>query len=57
MHADVRVFRNDAISIQEIEDLTPDFIVISPGPGTPGEAGISKEVILQLGPRIPTLGI
>ena len=57
MHPDVRVFRNDAISIHEIEDQAPDFIVISPGPGAPGEAGISKEVILQLGPRIPTLGI
>jgi anthranilate synthase/aminodeoxychorismate synthase-like glutamine amidotransferase len=57
MHTDVRVFRNDAITIPEIEALAPDFIVISPGPGAPEEAGISKEVILQLGPRIPTLGI
>lgn len=57
MHPDIRVFRNDAISTQEIDSLAPDFIVISPGPGAPGEAGISKEVILQLGPRIPTLGI
>ena len=57
MHLDIQVFRNDAISIQEIEALNPDFIVISPGPGVPGDAGISKEVILQLGPRIPILGI
>ena len=57
MHTDIRVFRNDAISIKEIEVLDPDFIVISPGPGAPAEAGISKEVILQLGPRIPILGI
>ena len=57
MHVNVRVFRNDAITVQEIETLAPDFIVISPGPGAPEEAGISKEVILQLGPRIPTLGI
>lgn len=57
MHPDIRVHRNDEISIQEIETQNPDFIVISPGPGTPKEAGISKEVILQLGPHIPILGI
>jgi anthranilate synthase/aminodeoxychorismate synthase-like glutamine amidotransferase len=57
MHNGIRVFRNDAITIQEIKALDPDFIVISPGPGTPEEAGISKEVILQLGPHIPVLGI
>ncbi len=57
MHPDIRVYRNDEITIQEIEAQNPDFIVISPGPGAPKEAGISKEVILQLGPRIPILGI
>ncbi len=57
MHPDIRVYRNDEITIQEIEAQNPDFIVISPGPGTPKDAGISKEVILQLGPRIPILGI
>ncbi len=53
----VEVFRNDAISVAELADLRPSHIVISPGPGNPGDAGISKEVILALGPRIPTLGV
>ncbi len=57
MHPDIHVFRNDEITVQEIEARNPDFIVISPGPGTPQEAGISKQVILQLGPKIPILGI
>ncbi len=57
MHLDIRVYRNDEITIQEIEAQNPDFIVISPGPGTPEDAGISKEVILQLGTRIPILGV
>jgi anthranilate synthase/aminodeoxychorismate synthase-like glutamine amidotransferase len=55
--ADVRVFRNDAISVEEIEHLAPDQIVISPGPGDPNNAGISKEVIRSLGSRIPILGV
>ena len=42
---DLQVFRNDKISIAEIEELNPERIVISPGPGTPLEAGISNEVI------------
>ena len=54
---DIRVFRNDSITVQEIEAQDPDFVVISPGPGAPDDAGISKEVFLQLGPRIPILGI
>ena len=57
MHSDIRVYRNDEISMQELEAQNPDFIVISPGPGRPNDAGISKEVILQLGPHIPILGI
>ncbi len=57
MDADIHVYRNDEITVQEIEALNPDFIVISPGPGAPDEAGISKEVILELGPRFPILGI
>jgi anthranilate synthase/aminodeoxychorismate synthase-like glutamine amidotransferase len=54
---DLRVFRNDAVSAAELAALKPDHIVISPGPGDPGDAGISKEVILTLGPRIPLLGV
>ncbi len=55
--ADVRVFRNDAISVQEIAALQPSHIVISPGPGTPSQSGISRQVIRELGPHIPTLGV
>lgn len=51
------VYRNDEISVDEIESQKPDFIIISPGPGTPSDAGISKDVILNLGPKVPTLGI
>jgi anthranilate synthase/aminodeoxychorismate synthase-like glutamine amidotransferase len=57
LDSDIRVFRNDKISINEIKKLNPDAIVISPGPCTPKEAGISVEVIKQLGPTIPTLGV
>src|SRR5207247_1672232 len=49
--------RNDEISLNEIATLTPDQICISPGPCTPREAGISKEVILRFGPEIPILGV
>lgn len=55
--ADIRVFRNDAISLTEIRDLQPERIIISPGPGTPTEAGISKKVVREFGPRIPLLGV
>lgn len=51
------VRRNDAISLKEINELAPQRICISPGPCTPREAGISKEVILEFGPRIPILGV
>lgn len=51
------VFRNDKISIERIERLKPDHIVISPGPGTPGEAGISCGVINAFSGKIPILGV
>ncbi len=54
---DVQVHRNDAISLDEIEALQPDHIVISPGPCTPNEAGLSCQVIETFGPRIPLLGV
>jgi anthranilate synthase/aminodeoxychorismate synthase-like glutamine amidotransferase len=54
---DIRVFRNDAIDVAGIRALGPDRIVISPGPCTPNEAGISCEVIRELGPEIPLLGV
>ncbi len=55
--ADLRVFRNDQISVAEIESLAPERIVISPGPCTPHEAGISNDVIRTFGPRLPVLGV
>ena len=55
--ADVRVFRNDQISVREIESLKPDHIVVSPGPCTPNEAGVSVETILHFAGKIPLLGV
>jgi anthranilate synthase component 2 len=55
--ATVEVHRNDKISVQEIANLKPDRIVISPGPCTPAEAGISVQLIQELGPQIPLLGV
>ena len=54
---DIRVARNDQITIAEIEDLGPDRIVVSPGPCTPSEAGLSKEVVAHFGPKVPLLGV
>jgi anthranilate synthase/aminodeoxychorismate synthase-like glutamine amidotransferase len=54
---EVRVERNDRISVADIGKLAPAQIVISPGPCTPNEAGISLEVIRQLGGKIPILGV
>ena len=55
--AEVRVERNDALTVDAIEALAPEKIVISPGPCTPNEAGVSLQVIEQLGARIPILGV
>ena len=55
--AEVAVYRNDAITVEEAEALQPDRLVISPGPGRPGDAGISVELVRRLGPRVPTLGV
>jgi anthranilate synthase/aminodeoxychorismate synthase-like glutamine amidotransferase len=55
--ADVRVFRNDALTVAEAEALEPTHVVVSPGPGRPADAGISVELIRRLGPRVPTLGV
>ncbi len=55
--ADVQVFRNDAISVEEIAERDPDQIVLSPGPCTPNEAGVSLEVVKQFAGKIPLLGI
>jgi anthranilate synthase/aminodeoxychorismate synthase-like glutamine amidotransferase len=54
---DIRVFRNDKITVQEIEKMTPRRIVISPGPCTPREAGISVEAIRFFAGKVPLLGV
>jgi anthranilate synthase component 2 len=55
--AEVKVVRNDELSVGQIERLAPERIVISPGPCTPNEAGVSVAVVEALGPRIPILGV
>ncbi len=55
--AEVAVHRNDAITVDEIERLAPERIVISPGPCTPNEAGVSLEVVQRFAGRIPLLGV
>ncbi len=55
--ADIQVYRNDTVTIEEIEQLGPERIVVSPGPRTPREAGISVEVIQRFAGRIPLLGV
>ncbi len=57
LKADVHVFRNDEISIAEIEKLSPDHLMISPGPCTPNEAGISIEAIHHFAGKVPILGV
>ena len=54
---DVRVYRNDKISVQQIEGLKPSRIVVSPGPCTPNEAGVSVDVIKHFAGRLPLLGV
>lgn len=54
---DYRVIRNDAMTVEEVEALNPDRILISPGPGRPADAGITEPVIEKLGARIPVLGV
>jgi para-aminobenzoate synthetase component 2 len=55
--AEVAVFRNDETSIEEIEELKPSHIVISPGPCTPDEAGITLELVARMAGRVPLLGV
>ena len=54
---DVRVIRNDQLTLEEVERMAPSHIIISPGPCTPREAGISNEILLRFASRIPTLGV
>lgn len=55
--ADLQVFRNDQLSVADLRQLQPEAVVISPGPGRPEEAGISLDLIRELGPVLPILGV
>jgi anthranilate synthase/aminodeoxychorismate synthase-like glutamine amidotransferase len=55
--ADMQIFRNDEISVEEIAKLAPERICISPGPCTPREAGVSNDVIREFAPKVPLLGV
>ncbi len=55
--AEIRVRRNDEITLGEIEAMQPQHLVISPGPGRPEDAGITVDVIRQFGPKVPLLGV
>jgi para-aminobenzoate synthetase component 2 len=54
---ELRVERNDALNLEQIRALGPDAILISPGPGDPDQAGVCLEVLRELGPTVPTLGV
>lgn len=54
---DYKVIRNDAMTLDEVRELNPDKILISPGPGRPDEAGITEEIIRELGKQTPILGV
>ncbi|MAU10878.1 MAG: anthranilate/aminodeoxychorismate synthase component II [Anaerolineaceae bacterium] len=55
--ATIEVVRNDQVTVDEVRAMAPDQIIISPGPGYPRDAGISRDVIYELGPSIPLLGV
>lgn len=57
IRADIRVIRNDKITVEELDAMKPDAIVLSPGPGRPADAGICIETIRKLGNRIPIFGV
>lgn len=54
---DIKVIRNDELTVQEIETLKPSHIILSPGPGKPQDAGICEDVVRELGGKIPILGV
>ncbi|MFN9718125.1 MAG: anthranilate synthase component II [Planctomycetota bacterium] len=54
---EIRVERNDQISLDEIEAMKPERIIISPGPCSPTEAGLSRDIIARFGPKLPVLGV
>ncbi|MDD7409269.1 MAG: aminodeoxychorismate/anthranilate synthase component II [Anaerovoracaceae bacterium] len=57
INPDIKVIRNDEMTVEEIEALGPDEIIISPGPGRPADAGVCEEVALRLSGKVPILGV
>ena len=57
MGAELHVFRNDSITVKKLHQLSPTHLLISPGPGDPSDSGVSVEAIIELGKKIPTLGV
>ena len=57
LNPDIKVIRNDAFSVREIEQMRPETIILSPGPGRPEDAGVCIDVVKELGDRIPILGV
>ena len=57
INPDIKVIRNDEMTVEEIEKLNPECIILSPGPGRPEDAGVIMEVARTLGRKIPTLGV
>ena len=54
---ELRVERNDSLTVQELNDLRPNAILLSPGPGDPNQSGVCLDVLAQMSPKIPTLGV
>lgn len=57
LYPDMKVVRNDAMTVQEIAELAPEAIILSPGPGRPADAGICEEIVKELGGKIPIMGV
>src|SRR5215471_12589138 len=57
MQVEMQVHRNDRISLEQIRALAPERILISPGPRSPRESGLSNEIIREFGPQVPILGV
>lgn len=57
INPDIKVIRNDELSVEEIKALKPEKIILSPGPGRPEDAGVTMDVAKMIGPTIPTLGV
>ena len=57
LNSEIKVIRNDVLSVKEIEEMAPDSIILSPGPGKPENAGICIEVVKELGNKFPILGV